>query len=249
MNNKKYVLTISVMIIASVMLSACQLPFVDVIRGSGNLTTETREVSGFNQIRLDGAGRLVVTQGSTESLVIEAEDNIIGELTSDVQGSTLVLGFQDQPWQTSLIPTEIITYTLTVTDLTDITFNGAGDFTMDTLETSTLNLDINGAGQYNIAELTADSLTVKITGTGTISIGGQVTTQTVNIDGAGNYQAGDLETTSTEITINGLGNGTVWATGTLDITINGAGNLNYYGNPSVTEDVSGAGDINNQGEK
>ena len=247
--NKKYFWTLSLMIIASVVLSACQLPFVDVVRGSGNLVTETREVSGFNKIRLDGAGRLVVTQGSSESLEIEAEDNIIGELTSDVQGDTLILGFQDQPWQTSLIPTEIITYNLMVTDLTDITFNGAGDFTMDSLETSTLNLDINGAGQYNIADLMADSLSVEITGTGTISIGGQVETQTVDIDGAGNYQAGDLETTSTEITINGLGNGTVWATDTLEITINGAGNLNYYGNPSVTEDVSGAGDINNQGEK
>ena len=247
--NKKYFLTLSMLIIASVMLSACQLPFVDVIRGSGNLTTENREVSGFNEIRLDGAGRLVVTQGSTESLVIEAEDNIINELTSDVQGNTLVLGFQDQPWQTSLIPTRTITYTLTVSDLTDITFNGAGDFSMDRLETSSLNLDINGAGQYNIAELMADSLSVEITGTGTISIAGQVTTQTVNIDGAGNYQAADLQTVSTEITINGLGNGTVWASDTLDITINGAGNLNFYGNPSVTQDISGAGDINNQGEK
>lgn len=246
---KKYFLTISMMIIASVVLSACQIPFIDVIRGSGNLTTETREVSGFDQIRLDGAGRLFVTQGSTESLVIEAEDNIISELTSDVRENTLVLGFQDQPWQTTLIPTEIITYTLTVTDLTDITFNGAGDLTMDTLETSNLKLDINGAGQYNIAELMADSLSVEITGTGTISIGGQVTTQTVNIDGAGNYQAEDLETTSTEITVNGLGNGTVWATDTLDLTINGAGNLYYFGNPSVTQDISGAGQIYNQGEK
>lgn len=247
--NRKYFWTLSLMIIASIVLSACQLPFVDVIRGSGNLVTETREVSGFNQIRLDGAGRLVVTQGSSESLEIEAEDNIIDELTSDVQGNILVLGFQDQPWQTSVIPTRTITYTLTVTELTDITFNGAGDFTMDTLETSSLNLDINGAGQYNIAELLADSLSIEITGTGTISIGGQATTQTVNIDGAGNYQAGDLETRSTEITINGLGNGTVWATDSLDITINGAGNLNYYGNPSVTEDIIGAGEINNQGEK
>lgn len=242
-------IAIAIFSLTALVLSACRLPFLDVVRGSGNLVTESREVSGFNQVRLDGAGRLVITQGKTEALEIEAEDNIIDELTSEVQGQTLVLGFQDQPWRTSVIPTQGITYTLTVIDLAGITFNGAGDLEMESLDTDALELGINGAGQIDLNQLSADSLTVKIIGTGTISIGGQVSSQTVTIDGAGNYQAGDLQTRSTEINIAGLGNGTVWATETLDITIDGSGSLNYYGTPKVTQEINGLGDINNRGEK
>ena len=107
----------AILIISVLVLGACRLPFVDVERGSGDLVTETREVSGFSEIRLDGAGRLMITQGDTESLEIQAEDNIIGELTSEVRGQTLVLGFQDQFLRSTIIPTEGITYTLTVIDL------------------------------------------------------------------------------------------------------------------------------------
>ncbi len=240
---------IAILIITVLVLSACRLPFVDVKRGSGNLITDNREVSGFNEVRLDGAGRLIITQGESENLEIEAEDNIIEELTSEVRDQTLILGFQDQPWRKTVIPTRGITYTLTLTDLTKITFNGAGDLEMESLDTSSLELIINGAGQINLDELIADSLTVKISGTGTINIGGQVSSQSVSIDGAGNYQAGDLQTSASEINIKGLGNGTLWATDTLNITIEGGGTVNYYGAPNVTQDISGLGDINNQGEK
>ena len=242
-------IAISILIMTVLVLSACRLPFVDVVRGSGDLVTESREVSGFNEVRLDGAGRLVITQGETESLEIEAEDNIIDELTSEVRAQTLVLGFQEEFLRRSVIPTRGITYTLTVVDLSGITFNGAADLEMESLDTASLELVINGAGQIELDELSADALTVQISGTGTIYIGGQVSSQAVTIDGAGNYDAGDLQTSTSEVAINGLGNVTVWATETLNITIDGGGTLNYYGSPSVTQEINGAGDINNRGDK
>jgi len=248
MKTNRFVAT-SILVITVLVLGACRLPFVDVVRGSGDLVSEAREVSGFSEVRLDGAGRLRITQGESESLEIEAEDNVIEELTAEVRGQTLVLGFQDQPWRTTVIPTRGITYTLTVTDLTKVTFNGAGDLEMESLDTSALELVINGASQIELDELLADSLSVQISGTGTIDIGGQVSTQVVSIDGAGNYDAGDLQTSSTEIGINGLGNGTVWATESLNISIDGGGTVNYYGSPNVTQEINGLGDINNRGEK
>ena len=238
--------SIFALILVGLSLTACQFT---VIRGTGNLVTEQREVSGFDKVRLDGAGRLFITQGDEESLEIEAEDNIIDKLTSDVQGSTLVLGYEEKPWRTTVIPTNGITYTLTVKDLTGLTFNGAGDLEMDALQTTSLDVEINGAGQLTIDELTAEDLMVHIAGASTISVSGQVSSQEVIIDGTGNYKAEDLKTESTSMDINGIGNGIVWATDSLEININGGGTVNYYGSPSVTQDINGLGDINNRGEK
>jgi len=245
----KTILTLSLFIIGSILLSACQLPFVDVVRGSGELVTQTRDVGTFDGIRLDGIGRLVITQGSRVSLEIQAEDNIIEELTSEVQGNTLVLGYQDQTWLRTIIPTKIVVYTLTVTDLSEVIFNGAGELEINALDTDSFSIEINGAAKIDIDELTTDNLVVEIDGTGTVSIAGNTNTQDVNIQGAGNYQASDLKSSNTTITIAGLGNGTVWAIDSLDINIDGGGTVNYYGSPNITQDINGVGEINNQGEK
>jgi hypothetical protein len=158
---KNPLISIPFLVLSIFILSACQfLPWVRVVRGSGNLTTETRPVSDFNAIRLDGAGRLVITQGSTESLAIQAEDNLIVELTSQVEDGTLVLGYQDRPWRKSILPTRPIVYTLVVTDLEKLTINGAGDINLQSLQTDALVLEINGAGNFEINALSADTLLV-----------------------------------------------------------------------------------------
>jgi hypothetical protein len=247
---KNILISIPFLVLSLFILSACQfLPWVRIVRGSGNLTTETRRVSSFNAIRLDGAGRLLITQGSVESLAIQAEDNLINELTSQVEGDTLVLGYQDRPWRRSVLPTRPIVYTLVVTDLAKLTLNGAGDIDLQSLQTDELVLEINGAGNFAIENLEAGSLSVSLAGTGSITVSGVVAVQKVSLDGAGSYQASDLQTRSTAIEINGLGSGTVWATETLDISINGGGSVSYYGSPNVSQQITGLGDVKNLGEK
>lgn len=247
--NRKMLLSVSLLVIGSLFLSACAITGFNVTRGSGDLITESRNVSGFSRVQIDGAGELVIIQGDSESLEIQAEDNIIGDLTSDVRGGTLVLGYQDKFLRNTIIPTERITYTLTIVDLSEVTINGAADMEVDSLETDALTLNINGAGKVSIDELMADNLNVQISGTATIEIAGQVAQQSITIDGAGNFEAGDLATSSTTVDINGLGNATVWVTEILDISIDGGGNVRYYGSPNVTQDINGVGDIDNLGEK
>ena len=247
---KNNLIIIAFLILSVFVLSACQfLPWINVVRGSGNLITETRLVSGFDAVRLDGAGRLVITQGVSESLEIQAEDNLINQLTSDVQQNTLVLGFQSRLWRRSIIPTRPVTYNLTVTDLSKLTLNGAGDLDIQSLQTDTLVIEINGAGNIVIEDLSAQNLTVNLAGTGSINVSGVVSDQVINLDGAGNYQAGDLQTQSTVIKISGLASGTVWAAETLQVSISGGGSVSYYGAPQVTEEISGLGQVRSLGEK
>lgn len=238
-----------IIIMGAFLLSACSITGLNVTRGSGEITTQIRSVSEFDAIQINGAGELIISQGNSESLEIQAEDNIIEELTSDVQGSTLILGFRDNFLRRQIIPTERITYNLEVVDLSEVTINGAADMDIKSLETGSLALIINGAGNITVNQLISDRLTVEISGTATIEVEGQVSQQFVTIEGAGNFKAGDLQTSSTSIEITGVGNATVWATENLDISIDGGGNLRYYGSPNITKDINGLGDIDNLGEK
>lgn len=248
MKSKKIIL-ISALLVLGLALMACSLPVIKVVRGSGVLATENREVGLFNAVQLDGAGKLLITQGESTALTVEAEDNLISSLQSTVEGGTLKLGYQDNFWQKTLLPTETILYTLTVTDLNAITFNGAGDLEVERLHTDSLAITINGAAQVSIENLTADSLKVRINGTGTVTIGGEVTSQDLGIDGAGTVQNGNLKSAQTTVEANGLGIATVWATDTLNLTFNGSGTLNYYGEPAIIQNINGAANINALGNK
>jgi hypothetical protein len=242
-------LAISALLLLSMTLMACSVPFINIVRGSGVLATETREVSDFDSVQLNGSGKLLITEGEIASLSIEAEDNLLSSLTSSVVGNTLKLGYEDRFWQKTLLPTQTILYHLTVPNLEAVTLNGANSLEMESLTTDVLVITLNGAAQVKIDGLTAETLDVQLNGTGGVEISGVVTTQVLGIDGAGTIQNGNLMSSTTSIEANGLGIATVWATDSLNISFNGGGTLNYYGEPAIIQNINGAADINHLGAK
>ena len=145
------------LITVALLVTACS-----VTRGSGQLTTESRPVSGFTKVELSGTGELAIEKTGTESLSISAEDNILPLLTSEVAGDTLTLGTKPN---SSIVPTKPITYSLTVKDLT--------------------GLAVSGSGSVRVSNLTTTSLSIKISGSGAIAADGNVNDQDLEISGSG----------------------------------------------------------------
>ncbi len=229
---------------------ACDAPFdVSTIQGSGNVVTEEREVSDFDKVAMSGFGRVIITQGNSESLTIETDDNLMQYLETKVRGGTLELSLSDDAERKILDPSDSIIYRLSVIDLTALTMSGAGSFEVQELEADRFELTLSGAGGVKIDSLTATNLVVTVSGAGSLEMAGQVETQEVTLSGFGSYNASDLESQDATVSIGGAGSATVWAHDTLDIGIGGAGDVDYYGNPSVTQDVNGAGSITSQGDK
>ena len=86
-------LLLSLIVIFPLVLGACDT--LRVIEGSGDVVTETRAVSGFDRVILGGIGELTLIQGEEESLEIEAEDNILPQITTEVRDGTLTISFDD----------------------------------------------------------------------------------------------------------------------------------------------------------
>jgi len=223
-------------------LVSCQGP----TRGSGNVITEERAVSGFDKVALNGEGTVQIIQGETESLTVEAEDNIMPLITSEVENDTLILS---QKENTLVNPTKPIKYTVSMIDITGLSASGSGGFEAETIDSSVLDLDFNGSGGINVTTLDADSLVVNISGSGGATIGGQVNDQQVDISGSGEYRAADFDSNIADITINGSGKAVVRANDTLDVTISGSGLVSYYGDPVVTSNVTGSGAIEHLDEE
>ena len=236
---------LSVLLLIAVMLTvaACN---AGIVRGSGKLVTETRQVSNFDSIDLSGVGEVIITQGGSESLSIETDDNVMKHLKIVVENGTLKLGFEEG-FQ-SITPTRLV-FSVGVDDLTGLTISGSGDIEAEALETDLLDVTVSGSGDVRIAALTTGEVRTEISGSGEVSLAGEASAQDVTISGSGKYLAGDLCSESVKMDVSGSGDVTVCAIETLDTNISGSGSVSYYGKPSINSSGGGSGTISSLGEK
>jgi hypothetical protein len=199
----------------ALLIAACS-----VTRGSGQVATESREVSGFSKVELSGSGELTIEKTGTESLSISAEDNLLTRLTSEVSNDTLVLGTKPN---TTILPERPITYSVTVKDLTGVA--------------------VSGSGNVRVPDLTTTGLSVSISGSGAITVNGTVNDQDLDLSGSGRYEAAQLTSKTVKADISGSGTANVRATDVLDVKISGSGTMTYAGNPQVEQEISGSGKL------
>jgi len=260
--NSNFLVTL---ILASLVLFACQIPnFIgdaEKITGSGNVVEETREVSGISGVELATLGHLTITVGDTESLIIEAEDNLMEYFVTKVSGGKLTIGTKPN---IRLDPKEPVNYYLTVTGLDtiqissagdiqapdlvagdfSIKISSAGDLNMGDLEAETLTVKINSAGDVTMGMLNADKLEVDIGSTGDLSIaGGTVTTQDITISSTGSYTALELASDAADVRISSAGSVTIWVKDDLKANLSSSGDLHYTGNPTVDSTTNSSGDV------
>jgi hypothetical protein len=235
--------------LAALFLLGCGNLGINVVRGSGTVKTETRTVSGFHAVTLSGIGDLAITQGDSEGLSIEAEDNLLPLITTEVNDGRLAIGIKSGINITSFAPTKPIKYSLQVKNLDAIGLSGAGNITAPALTGDNLNLNTSGAGNMSLAKIQFKQLTTSMSGAGNATLDGQADAQTATLSGLGNYGAGNLQSQTANVTVSGAGSATVWATQTLTVQISGAGAVNYYGSPQVQQKISGVGSVKSLGNK
>jgi hypothetical protein len=211
--------------------------------------TETRDVSGFNAINFSTFGKVILTQGDSESLTITGPDNLVPLIKTTVSNGLLTIETEKPIMITSFNREDIMTFNITVKDLTGLTVSGAGDVRMDALSTSSLDLVMSGAGNVVIDQLTADKLTANLSGVGNLEISGKVTQADIEISGAGGVEAGNLECQTATVEISGLGSVTIWVTDQLNGSISGGGSVSYYGDPQTSTSSSGIGTFKALGSK
>jgi hypothetical protein len=243
---KKFLLPITLLLLTAF---ACQLtsevPF-QIVRGSGNVVTEDREVEDFTRIELSGIGDLEIELGDQPALRIEAEDNIMPLIETEVVGDTLRIGFRED---TTPSPREPIRYFLTVVSIESMDASGLGNITAPGLQADSFSVNISGGGDIDIDSLEAQTIEVNISGLGNLQIdGGEVGNLEVDISGGGDLNTENMEAQEADIQISGLGTATIRVSENLRVDISGGGSVRYYGDPNVDEQVSGLGNVERLGD-
>ncbi|MCC6616105.1 MAG: DUF2807 domain-containing protein [Anaerolineae bacterium] len=219
-------ITLLILLAALGLMAGCQTFFQttpNTVRGSGHVVTETRDVSGFSQVQINLGASLQLTHGDSEALTVEADDNLMDIIITEVRGGTLIVRTPDN---TSVAPSQTIRLALTYTQLQGITVLGACDVTGEDLDLDTLSIRFAGAGSTRLS--------------------GRADHQEISISGNATLNNFDLASRSVNVEILGAGTVEVNAAETLDVRVSGLGNVRYTGDPTVTRDVTGSATITQQ---
>ena len=217
-------------------------------RGSGNLVTTTRDVEDFLAIEVDYPAQVFITQGDTESVKIEAEDNLLPGLQTEVRNGTLDIFYKTENGK-HVNPTKIVKITIVVKDLADVQFSSAGELTIEGLETDNLDVSLTGAGNLKLVNILVQHLAVNLSGAGSTTASGTADDLDLNISGFGEFKGAELYGKTARVTISGAGSATVWVDDELTAEVSGAGSVNYYGSASVTKRINGIGSVKYLGNK
>jgi hypothetical protein len=190
------------------------------IIGSGRLVSEPRLVGTFVGVRVTNFAKVFIIQDSTESLIIEADDNILDRVGTSVNNGILVVGLENGSYS-------------------NITVNVHA-----TMRTIQLMESVGAADFQTVVPIHVDTIICRITGAGNVVLAGNATREVVEIVGAGNIHNFDLISASCFASISGTGNIDVNVTQQLDAFISGAGTIIYDGHPLVVnQTVTGVGSV------
>ncbi len=210
------------------------------VEGSGHVVTETRQTGSFEGVSSEGSMDVVITQGSTTEVRVEADDNILPLITTEVVGHVLKIKVKGKECFNS--KHRVIVHATSPT-FTALTSSGSGDFTATTKITSgSLALASVGSGSMKL-DLEAPNLVTTLGGSGEIVVNGHAAQHTVTVSGSGSVSADGMKNESAVVVLNGSGNCRMDVSRNLMVTLNGSGNVLYHGAPQVQTVINGSGRV------
>lgn len=209
------------------------------IKGEGPKVTKTLNVSSFDGFTVAISGNVYLKQGNTQSVTIEAQQNIIDNILTDVSDKHWKIKFDK-----NVRNHDGVKIWITIPTLTKAYISGSGDITGENKFTGVGNLitGVSGSGDIKL-EVEAKSIDGKISGSGNVKLGGSANNLAIAISGSGDFYADALSVKDATVSISGSGDCRVDASENLTVKVSGSGDVKYKGRPRVSAKVSGSGDV------
>jgi len=234
---KSYINIILVIVVA---LLVIQCEFLeDFEKGNGEIVTERRSVSDFDELRIGGNFEVILKESSNPFVQINTDENLLQFIDAEVDAGILKITQQKK-----LISKKKIRLIINYLELKEIRTMGAALIkNEDYLRSKDLEIRMDGAGVIDL-KVYGEGLKVVLSGAGIVSLAGEVQEQELQLTGAGKLEAFDLVSEVCDISVGGLGSAEIYVTEKLNAKIEGVGSINYAGDPEdIVTEINGLGKI------
>lgn len=229
------------------------------VPGSGHVVESERDIAGVTGVHLATFGDLKIHIGKRQEFVIEAEDNLIEYIETEVKGGILRI---ETRRGVNLRPKKKVRFHLTLKELDTVWISSSGDILAPYVETEKFDIRISSSGDLVVSGIDATQISIRLSSSGDADIGrisarelevgisssgdviienGSVRFQEIQISSSGDYIAEDVRSDNAQVTLSSSGDAHIHVDGRLNAWISSSGSLYYSGDATATTSASSSG--------
>ena len=239
----KKLITLSIIILATTQINAQW--WGKGIKGNGNITTITRDVSGYDEVNVGGFYDVELVPGVEGKITIEGDSNLLEYIITEVDGKSLKIKTENNK---NLKPSSRkgIRITVPFQDLEEVTLSGSGSIMSKAIiKANKFRTSVSGSGDV-VLEVDASDTEAKVTGSGDLTLTGNTRDFKVSVTGSGDIHASRFQADDVDAKVTGSGDIAMICNKKLTARVTGSGDIEYTGNPTKQDTkVSGSGSISN----
>lgn len=219
-----------------VLISACNNGWG--IKGEGPLVTEERALPEFHSVQSSVSAELILSRGKQKEVVIEAQQNILDHLKTQVRDGRLEIKFDENVGSHDGIKIHI-----TSPNFREVALSGSGSARSENeLKGDELLVSITGSGSMDL-QARYERVSGNISGSGDMRLAGKGQYLDLRITGSGDIHALDFEAEQAKVNVTGSGDVEVDVEEQLEVSISGSGDLRYKGRPALKSSTNGSGRV------
>ncbi len=206
------------------------------IKGNGKVTKQERQLNSFSALDVGGAFKVFLTQGDKEFVIVEADENLLDVISTEVRGNTLVIKTTKD-----IRDSEVLNIYLTFKELDEMEISGACRLVGENkMKFGNLDLECSGASDVEL-KLAAQKLSFDFSGACKVELYGSAESVDLDLSGASHFDGYDLEADIYNVDVSGASHAKIFVNSELSADVSGAASLKYKGEPTIKHhDVSGA---------
>lgn len=210
------------------------------VKGNGEVTTDTRNVDGFDGVSTCCDIDVVLTRGSF-NVKVEAESNLQEYIKTEVRGGRLEIGFKDN---VNVRSRQQITVYVSLPELEYVGASSSGKVTTESSFTGEdMEVAVSSGAKIEL-DFTGDNLYANASSGGHMMLRGASGRFKANASSGGNVSGEDYKAKDARCNASSGGGVTVSVSGRLDANASSGGRVRYLGNPSdVDSDSSSGGSV------
>ena len=217
--------------IAILSIAACtNAQFRKTVYGNNKVITKERKIENFTGIRVSTGIDVYLKQGDTETVSVEADENIQEYILTEVRG-----GILNVYTEVSIRDAERKRVYITAKEISSIRTSSAGDvFGESPIKSDRLELSASSAGNIKM-EVSAKEIKLNISSSGDITLNGDAGLLEADLSSAGDLNAYELIAREADVSVSSAGDADVNVSEKLTARASSAGDINYHGNPKYVD--------------
>jgi hypothetical protein len=231
---------ITTIIILLISTTSCLVDGITGIKGNNHVVTEDRSISSnFDEIKVQQGIHLYITQDNSTELKVEADENIIDILVTEVRNNELKIYFEKNVYRAKARNVYLTTENIKKIKAS----SGASVKSENTLQLTSLELDASSGSSIKV-HVNANEVTCETSSGANINIFGKTSSFNASASSGSSIDADELRSIDAFAKVSSGTNINVNVSGKLTAKASSGGDIDYEGNPkNINKDTSSGGSV------